>query len=155
MRGRNKSRDCHVTTLLAMTNTGNRPARRNCLRIIVSAKIVARCCCRGRACPAQKGRSKRRAVQWLFAADRQFHGTRFQVGSVSALASWHDSFPILSFETVSGGRPLPKPGKSAPGNDSPGAFSKDLAESEQENPCKRRQEYAYDYVEYAASQVHF
>jgi hypothetical protein len=78
---------------------------RNCLRIIVSAKIVARCRRRGRACPAQKGRSKRRAVQWLFATDHQFHGMRFQVGSVFALASWHGSFSILSFETVSDAYP--------------------------------------------------
>ena len=52
-------------------------------------------------CPAQKGRSKRRAVQWLFAADRQFHGMRFQVGSVSALASWHDCRRERNSETVS------------------------------------------------------
>jgi hypothetical protein len=48
-----------------------------------------------------KGAVPRSARDAPTATNHQFHGVRFQVGSVSALASWHGSFSILSFETVS------------------------------------------------------
>ena len=47
----------------------------------------------------------RRPYQWLFATDRQFHGMHLQMGSVSALASWHDFAFMKKFETVSDARP--------------------------------------------------
>jgi hypothetical protein len=74
---------------------------RNCLRIIVSAKIVARCRRRGRACPAQKGRSKRRPYSGCLLSTANCNIIRHLVGSVSALMSWQDLGFTKNSETVS------------------------------------------------------
>src|SRR5271157_1066125 len=84
-----------------------RPAGRKCLRIIATAKIVARCRSRGRfeTCPffmnPTKGGFQTRPYSSCLLPTASFHGTHRQVGSVSASVSWHDFGFMKNSETVS------------------------------------------------------